>query len=433
MALSIQEMKTVIKKIYHLQADQKLHVPVCFWGSSGVGKTAGVSQAAEDLTRELGQPVACVILKPGQADSAGDLLGMPEIVTYYDCPRCFRADKPCPEFEVAELLRHTQKEHGLSAEETHQEVKDLGLVVGRRQRFAMPDIWPRKGPVIVCVDEINRASPDVRNSLFGLVNERVFELTGYRLPDDAVIVATANPPTGAYTDVHELDGAMIKRMVHFSVEPDADEWLAHMAQQPEAQTDIGRKALGFFVENRNLLHVTEEPNPILEELQHCNRTGQALIRLANVLDGKLLAEAAAGTLGVKAAESFVTYMRKHEEFVRAKDIFTDYAKVQGAVEAMAKAGRQDIFLHTQEDMVRFLGKHERALTAKQLRHFAEFLDDLQADQVWSLLHLLMKLGTEAAPDAPIQKHLAAINEDRPIKAIVEAHSKRVQTVLATTP
>src|SRR5688572_2969208 len=118
MAISIQDMKSVIKVVYHLQADKKLHVPVCFWSRTGVGKTASITQSAAELSQELGQPVSHVVLKPAQADSAGDLLGLPITVQYHECPWCG------DDQEAGHFLAHAQGVHQKSADEAQEALAD---------------------------------------------------------------------------------------------------------------------------------------------------------------------------------------------------------------------------------------------------------------------------------------------------------------------
>lgn len=431
MALNNADMRNVLATVFKHYLAHKLHVPMLFWGAAGVGKTAAVPQAAEELSKELGRKVKAVIIKPGQADSAGDILGMPEKVDYYPCPWCLQASEASDEYARAALDAHARRDHGIKTwEETHEALASFGDRIQVRQRFAITDVWPTTGPVLVCIDEVNRASPDIRNALFGLINERNFELSGYRLPEEAIVFATANPSTAEYSDTHELDWAMVTRFVHFQVTPTPEEWLDFMAEQQEAKTEAGAKALGFFREHPEFITPKDGENPVLAKIQATNRTCTALVRLSNILSGRLLAEAAAGTIGPKAAGAFMQHMNKREEWVRCKDILAGYEKVRPAILEMRQAGRNDMFLQTQEDIIRHLSKREKTLRDSEVASFVEFLRDLLADQVWSLLAGLLREEAKAEANAPIKRHISVLYKDRGINTLVAEHNKRVNPAKA---
>jgi DNA polymerase III delta prime subunit len=430
-AITTIDMKDVLKANFHHYLKHRLHVPMLFWGPSGVGKTTAVHLAAKELTQELGKPVRAVIIKLGQADSPGDLVGMPERVSYYPCPWCLAAKEPSDEYTQQALDAHARRDHAIQTwEETQEALRQFGDQVQVRQRYALTEIWPTGGLNLVCFDEVNRASPDVRNMSFGVINERLLELAGYPLPPDSIVCATANPPSGDYVDAHELDGAMIQRFVHFNVLPKPEDWVDHMAGQPESQTDTGRKAIAFFRENPGFITPKEEKNTPIEQLQASNRGCTALVRCANFLTGHLLAEAAAGTIGGKAAESFLAHMGKAEKWVRCKDILDDYPRAQPAILAMVKDSRADMFLQTQDDLLAYLGRRKTSLNAQELANFAAFLTDLMADQVVSVLAAIIKSSEQGKATDPIRKHISAISKDPRVMALMAQHNKRVELVKA---
>jgi MoxR-like ATPase len=378
--------------------------------------------------------VRCIVVKPGQADSAGDILGMPEKVSYYPCAFCLKDQKVSDEFTQRALEAHALLEHGKTWAEMEVALIACGDRIQIKQRFAITDIWPTNpdGLYIVVIDEVNRAPPDIRNSLFGLINERIFELSGYRLPKFALIIATANPPSSEYSDVQDLDGAMVKRFVHFQVLPSPEEWLSWQAEQPEAQSDIGRKALSYFREHPEFCTPKDETNPVLEAIQADGalRVNTNLIKMANILDGhrKLLSEAAKGTLGAKAAPGFMQHMSKAEEWVKAKDIFANYAKVAEKVEATKD--RMDMFHQTQDDIVRYLKDREKVLKPAELDNLASYMEALQSDQVWALLQSIFSEDAKAAKDANIKRHSSALGMTKRINALVEKHNERFLLVKA---
>jgi hypothetical protein len=406
MSLTNADMKTVLKASYRLLTEHKLHVPTLFWGPSGIGKTAAIPQAAAELEAELGQKVRAIIVKPGQADSPGDIIGMPEKVDYHPCPFCLQASEPSDEYTRAALTAHCFTQHNVQTwTEVEAALVQFGDRTRAKQRFALTDIWPTAGNAILCIDEVNRAGPDIRNTLFGLINERKLELADYTLP-----------PT-------------VKRFVHFHVLPTPEEWLEHMREQPESQSEAGTKALSFFSEHREFVTPTDAENPVLEKIQAANRTCTMLVRLSNVLSGRLLSEAASGTLGAKAAVAFMQHMAKQEQYLKAKDLLAHYPKFQDDARTAIKEGRQDMFSQTQEDLFRHLAKRQKPLTTAEVGNLVLYLKDLLADNVWSLLAGLLALEKSAKATDPIKRHVSALFKERSVNELLAQHEARVSQVV----
>lgn len=142
-------------------------VPVCIWGTHGIGKTALV----EEIARSNGWEFAYVA--PAQFEEMGDLHGLP--------------------------------------------VSD-GLVT----RFAPPEWVPTaSGPGILLLDDFNRADDRILRGLMQLLQR--FELQSWSLPDRWQIVVTANPEGGDYS-VTPLDDAMLTRMLHVSMTFEPRQW-----------------------------------------------------------------------------------------------------------------------------------------------------------------------------------------------------------------
>ncbi|MBL7774526.1 MAG: AAA family ATPase [Saprospiraceae bacterium] len=146
--------------------------PVCIWGLHGIGKT--------ELVRDLARARGCgfVYLAPAQFEEMGDLLGMPRI-------------------------------------------HDGGRPAAVTQ-FVAPDWVPRApGPGILLLDDVNRADDRILRGIMQLFQN--YELVSWALPEQWLIVCTANPDGGDYS-VTTLDEAMLTRMLHVTMEFDAQAW-----------------------------------------------------------------------------------------------------------------------------------------------------------------------------------------------------------------
>ena len=152
------------------QADRP--TPVCIWGLHGIGKT--------ELVRDLAAARGCAFtyIAPAQFEEMGDLLGMPKI-----------GNDPA---------------------------------AGEVTRFVAPEWVPRHaGPGILLLDDVNRADDRILRGIMQLFQN--YELVSWALPAQWLIVCTANPDGGDYS-VTTLDEAMLTRMLHVTMEFDAQAW-----------------------------------------------------------------------------------------------------------------------------------------------------------------------------------------------------------------
>lgn len=142
-------------------------VPICIWGTHGIGKTAVVEAIAKENDWKF------AYIAPAQFEEMGDLHGLPKI-------------------------------------ENDNTI------------FAIPDWVPTEdGPGILLLDDFNRADDRILRGLMQLLQRS--ELMSWSLPKDWQIVVTANPEGGNYS-VTPMDDAMLTRMLHVSMKFEAKAW-----------------------------------------------------------------------------------------------------------------------------------------------------------------------------------------------------------------
>jgi hypothetical protein len=150
-------------------------MPICIWGTHGIGKTASV----KDFAKRNGWRFTYAA--PAQMEEMGDLHGLPT-----------RID-PDPNVQGDE-----------------------------RTVFLPPEWVPTEpGPGILLLDDVNRADDRILRGIMQLLQE--FELFSWKLPPKWQIVCTANPEGGAYS-VTPMDDAMLTRMLNVNVEFDLRSW-----------------------------------------------------------------------------------------------------------------------------------------------------------------------------------------------------------------
>ena len=161
------DFKTFIKVTPYVTAVRK---PVLVRGRHGVGK----SQVVYQLAKQIGLPV---VERRASQMTEGDLLGLPSTdgnVTSWNPPEWYKT--AC----------------------TH--------------------------PVVLFLDEVDRATSEVRQGIFELTDSR--KLAGFTLHQDTLIFAAVNGGEhGEQYQVGEMDPAELDRWTVFDVEPTTEDWL----------------------------------------------------------------------------------------------------------------------------------------------------------------------------------------------------------------
>lgn len=157
-----------------------------FKGVHGIGKTEWVTQVG----LELGLKV--VIWHASHAADATDVTGMPRIMT-----------------ETIEWIDKVTGEHKTKTRDVMKMIK--------------PDWMLQEEPVLLLLDELNRASPIIQNAIMELTNNQTYD--GITLPEGSRIIACINPNEDGKYEVTSFDAAQLSRFSVYDVTPTTEEWL----------------------------------------------------------------------------------------------------------------------------------------------------------------------------------------------------------------
>ena len=257
------DFKTFTQIVPHVCAVRK---PVLLRGRHGVGKSQVVYQVAESLDLP-------VIERRASQMTEGDLVGLPSTdggTTSFNPPDWFKA--ACDR------------------------------------------------PVALFLDEVDRATIEVRQGIFELTDSR--KLNGHTLHPDTVIFAAVNGGEhGSQYQVGEMDPAELDRWTVFDVEPTLEDWLDW------ANGKVAPFVWDFVNQNRKHLEHAEdfEPNKVYpsrrswERLDEC-LTAAGLVEAPQDSAGSLMFNLAAGFVGFEAALALNDFAAKYSNLVTVDDI-----------------------------------------------------------------------------------------------------------------
>ena len=167
----------------------KRGTPICVWGTHGIGKTElilGIAKKYDWTT---------VYCAPAQFEEMGDLHGIPE--TYDPTPESPNSGDEYTVYRPPQWLKSAIDGANLDK------------------------------PGLLILDDFNRAENRILQGCMQLLQMQA--LFSWSLPPRWQIILTANPEGGPYT-VTEMDDAMLTRMLHVTMEFDAESWATWATQ-----------------------------------------------------------------------------------------------------------------------------------------------------------------------------------------------------------
>ena len=250
----------------------------------------------------------------------------------------------------SELVYQTAKELGLPVVErrasqmTEGDLMGLPSIDGNSTIWNAPD-WLKTAceqPVALFLDEVDRATPEVRQGIFELTDSR--KLNGWNLHPGTRIFAAVNggEACASQYQVGEMDPAELDRWTVFDVEPTTGDWLVW------AKDKVGGLVWDFINQNRqHLEHAGEyEPNKVYPSRRSWARLDQTM---GNMEVGSAFLALAAGFVGFEAAVTFRDFAANYERQVTVEDILdrgrisrtTDFGVTEhcALVEKLAQSGR----------------------------------------------------------------------------------------------
>ncbi len=254
-------------------------------GRHGIGK----SRILEDFFAARGEKVVTLFL--GQMSDPGDLIGLPH----------------------------------------------LDEVTGRTE-FMLPYWFPTDGkPVVLFLDELNRARPEVLQTVMDLTLNR--KLAGKSLPVGSRIISAVNG--GSEYQLTDLDPALVSRFNIYEFAPSVEDWII-WARDAGLDTRI----ISFIEENPELLDGDESTGGENLERSPDRRSWERLSKVIEKFSEtrEEVQAMASGIIGYRAAAEFFRFVNNHrvpsvKDLLSVNDLpsfvealsFTDFAQLNEAI------------------------------------------------------------------------------------------------------
>ena len=200
---------------------------------------------------------------------------------------------------------------------TEGDLVGLPSIDGNRTTFNPPD-WFKEAceePVCLFLDEVDRATLEVRQGIFELTDSR--KLNGHHLHEDTIIFAAINGGEhGESYQVNEMDPAELDRWSVWDLEPTVEDWLAW------GKENVDSLIWDFINQNRSHLeHAGDiEPNKRYPSRRSWDRLDKVLKSADAQEAGPAMFNLAQSFVGFEAAVALNDYAQNYERVVTVEQL-----------------------------------------------------------------------------------------------------------------
>lgn len=240
-------------------------------------------------------------------------------------------------------------------------------------------------PVMLFLDERNRALEGVKQAVFQLTDSKAFY--GKKLHSDTRIIVAEN--VGDSYQVEQCDPAEVSRCVTVTLEPTVDEWLKF------ARTCCNQATIDFVHENGD--KVLEHLGVFEADKKYPDRRSWVKLdkELANIgwfedpSEG-LAHSICSGFLGTEIGSRFYTYVKSRDRNVTAEDILKDWDKASKKLRGSSSEVSNQAIIACCGKLGDYFEKNSK-LTETQVINLAQFLYDAPAEprsNMWAIINMV---------------------------------------------
>ena len=237
----------------------------------------------------------------------------------------------------------------------------------------MPPYWfpTDDKPVVLFLDELNRARPEVLQTIMDLTLNRT--LAGRKLPEGSRVISAVND--GEEYQLTDLDPALVSRFNIYEFKPTAQEWLLWAAK-----AGLDSRVIDFISENSDMLDggaFTREDQGLEKSPDRRGWERVSTVLKTNEVTS-LLKTVIAGIVGMPAASKFFATINQ-KKLPSARDILLgDFAKQKAAIK---KCNTPELAT-VNESIFRFIetNGYEEKDSEKVVSNFAAYFDYLSGER-----------------------------------------------------
>lgn len=229
-------------------------------------------------------------------------------------------------------------------------------------------------PMVLFLDERNRALDAVKQSIFEICDSRQFY--GNKLHPETRVIIAEN--VGDSYQVQACDPAEVSRTVTVELEPSLQEWLDYAKGKcHEATIEFVRQEGEKVLEFKGSSGVYE-PNKKYPDRRSWFKLDAELQRndLFDHAEDLLFYTLSAGFLGPEVGNKFATFCKNRDKQVSVKDILTDWNKAKAR---LSNNGRREISNEKYVELVHkfkdWMEKQENVFSDDQVEQFKLFMTD----------------------------------------------------------
>ncbi|MDO4507404.1 MAG: AAA family ATPase [Spirochaetales bacterium] len=243
-----------------------------------------------------------------------------------------------------------------------------------RTEFLPPFWFPKDNtPVVLFLDELNRARPEILQCIQDLALNKT--IAGRPLPEGSRIISAVN--LGDEYQLTDLDPALVSRFNIYEFRPSVTSWLL-WAQK----NGIDQRIIGFITENADALDGDDYVGELDNLEKSPDRRGwekvSDIIKNVPELD-MIYLKAISGIIGARAMAKFNQYIAANH-MVTGRDIYTDFEAVQQTLEKYTTPQLAIV----NDSIYQFLEAGEEIPgAASNLLHYAQWLNETSRNEALS--------------------------------------------------
>lgn len=307
-----------VEELYKIFEETPSNQNILLVGNHGIGK----SRIVEDYFTEKGTKVTALFL--GQMSDPGDLIGLPRL-----------------------------------NEETG------------KTDFMPPYWFPTDGvPIVLFLDELNRARPEMLQTVMDLVLNR--KLAGRQLPEGSRIISAVN--AGEQYQVGELDPALVSRFNIYELRPTPQDWLKWAGKEK-----LDERVINFIASRPDMLDSRFDPAADSLDKSPDRRAWE---RVAHLLSGvknpiEVHAKMVAGIIGALATSALFESFKARG--LTGKDVFDKYAELMSQIEELPLE-RFPMINDSLLEHMESLGSDKKKVKDKNMDNVANYLNWLKENR-----------------------------------------------------